>query len=83
MKSYYAVAKPFVNETNRVKRLNFAIAYVDKPLSFWKQVIFTDESPFTFVSRFKERCWRRTGERSIATVKHGKINVWESFVTMG
>ncbi len=82
MRSYYAYKKPFVNETNREKRLAFALEHVHKPLSFWRKAIFVDESPFTFVSRFTERCWRAPGERfnpecTIATLKHdGKINVW-------
>ena len=82
MSSHYAVKKPFVNENNRVKRLNFALEHINKPPSFWHEAIFTDESPFTFVSHFTERCWRRPGERfsaecTIATLKHdGKINVW-------
>jgi hypothetical protein len=89
MKSHYAVQKPFVNDINRVKRLNFALEHIDKPLSFWRQAIFTDESPFTFVSHYTERCWRRPGERfipecTIATVKHdGKINVWGGFSYYG
>jgi hypothetical protein len=36
--------KPFINERNRRKRLEFARAYVNKPIDFWKTVLFTDES---------------------------------------
>ena len=36
--------KKSINETNRMKRLEFVKAYVSKPLEFWKNVIFSDES---------------------------------------
>jgi hypothetical protein len=38
--------KTFINERNRKKRLEFARAYVNKPIDFWKTVLFTDESKF-------------------------------------
>ncbi|KAA8490655.1 hypothetical protein FVE85_3804 [Porphyridium purpureum] len=38
--------KFFISEKNRVKRLAFAREYVHKPLSFWKNVIFSDEKIF-------------------------------------
>jgi transposase len=31
--------KPFINERNRRKRLEFASAYVNKPIDFWKSFI--------------------------------------------
>jgi hypothetical protein len=38
--------KPFINERNRRKRLEFARAYVNKPIDFCKTVLFSDESKF-------------------------------------
>jgi transposase len=38
--------KPFINERNRRKRLEFARAYVNKPIDFWKTVLFSGESKF-------------------------------------
>ncbi|KAA8492385.1 Transposable element Tc1 transposase [Porphyridium purpureum] len=38
--------KFFISEKNRVKRLAFAREYVHKPLSFWKNVIFSDKKIF-------------------------------------
>ncbi|KAA8497472.1 Transposable element Tcb2 transposase [Porphyridium purpureum] len=38
--------KFFISKKNRVKRLAFAREYVHKPLSFWKNVIFSDEKIF-------------------------------------
>lgn len=38
--------KPFMNDANRQKRLEFAKMYLNKPIEFWKNVIFSDESKF-------------------------------------
>ena len=38
--------KPLISEINRVNRLDFAKACVNKPLQFWRNVIFSDESKF-------------------------------------
>ena len=34
--------KPLISKINRRKRLNFALEYINKDESFWKQVIFSD-----------------------------------------
>jgi hypothetical protein len=34
----------FINERNRRKRLEFARAYMNKPIDFWKTVLFSDGS---------------------------------------
>ncbi|GFU76902.1 transposable element Tcb1 transposase [Trichonephila clavipes] len=36
--------KPYVSEVNRKRRLEFAMKYKNKPMDFWKKVIFSDES---------------------------------------
>ena len=36
--------KPYVNKVNRLKRLNYVKMYRDKPMAFWKQVLWSDES---------------------------------------
>ncbi|GFW84597.1 transposable element Tcb1 transposase [Trichonephila clavipes] len=40
------VRKPLINCVNRKKRLYFAKEHISKPESFWKAVIFSDESKF-------------------------------------
>ena len=35
--------KPYVNKINREKRLNFAKEMLEKLLSFWESVIWSDE----------------------------------------
>ncbi|CAK9801095.1 Transposable element Tc1 transposase [Anthophora plagiata] len=69
--------RPFINERNRLKRLEFAKAYVDKPLEFWKHVIFSDESKFNLSEADgKKFVWRRSNtewqQKNLqTTVKHG------------
>lgn len=38
--------KPFINKINRIKRLPFAKEYINQSNTFWKKVIFSDESKF-------------------------------------
>lgn len=88
-KSYWAMRKPFINAVNAQKRLDFAHEHKDKPLSFWRNILWSDESPFTLVSQRRERCWRLPHERyelycMTANVKHDKkINVWGCFTGHG
>jgi transposase len=52
--------KPFINERNRRKRLEFASAYVNKPIDFWKTLLFFDESKFNiFGSDGPQYVWRK------------------------
>jgi transposase len=41
---YKAIRRPKLTEEHAEKRLQFARKYVDKPLAWWKRVIFSDES---------------------------------------
>ena len=38
--------KPYVNKVNRDKRLEYAKTYREKPLGYWNNVLWTDESKF-------------------------------------
>lgn len=73
--------KPFISEKNRQKRLEFAKSYIDKPMEFWKNVIFSDESKFNiFGSDGKRFVWRKPNtelhiKNLKPTVKHGGGNV--------
>ena len=76
--------KPFISEINKKKRLEFAKNHLDKPLDFWRSVLFTDESKFNIhESDGKVRVWRRVNEalktkNLKGTVKHGGggVMVW-------
>ncbi len=50
--------KPFINEVNRKRRLDFAREHVFKDSSYWNSVIFCDESKFNlFGSNGKVMIW--------------------------
>ena len=52
--------KPFISETNRTKKLEFANAYVSKSPECWKNIIFSCERKFsTFGSFGKKTVWRK------------------------
>jgi hypothetical protein len=42
--------KPFKSAVNNRKRLYFSKAHIDKPISFWNSVIFSDELKFNVFS---------------------------------
>ena len=69
--------KPRLTAAQRKRRLQFAKEYASKPATFWRQVIFSDESPFrVFCTPCGQWTWRRPNERLdsrhiIPTVKHG------------
>ena len=75
----------------RIKRLKFAKEQVDKPLEFWKRVLWSDESKFDlFGHKRRQKVWAKTGEKLLEknlqkTVKHGggSIMVWGCFAWSG
>jgi hypothetical protein len=87
--SYWKTKTPFINETNRKKRMAWCRARVAWPVERWKRVLWTDESPFVLRFNRKTRVWRTHNERyapwcSTATVKHdAKIQVWGCFAAHG
>ena len=83
--------KPSISAVNRKKRLDFARQYIRKYFSFWKSVLFTDESKFNlFGDDGRGKLWRKKNEALkpqylILTFKHGggKIMVWGSIAASG
>ena len=83
--------KPYLNRANRGKQLEYARTYREKPLGFWNNVIWSDESKFNlFRSDGKVMVWRSTKEEleprcTVPTVKHGGENVkcWGCFSSSG
>jgi transposase len=77
--------KPFVSKTNRIKRIKFANDNINEPGELWRQVLFSDESPFTLLYQGKKRYigTAEEGHKPFAmtgSVKHDKkINVWGCF----
>lgn len=76
--------KPFLTKRHMERRLQFAKKYVEMPLTFWKKVLWSDESKFNLIcSDGKQKVWRKPGEEyklscMRGTVKFGggNIMVW-------
>lgn len=68
---------PFINTRNKKRRLQFARDYLLKDETFWRDVVFCDESKFNiFGSDGKVTVWRKPNTEWCAghvksTVKHG------------
>jgi Transposase/DDE superfamily endonuclease len=89
IKSYWAKKKPFISEKNQKIRLEWAKQHREWTVNQWRQVMWTDESPFMLRYQGKKRVLRFANERYVkdfmmGTVKHDKkINVWGCFSYQG
>lgn len=76
--------KPFLSKNHMQKRLAFAKKYSTMPLSFWKKVIWSDESKYNLKSSDGiQKVWRKQGEayklscmRGTVKFGGGNIMVW-------
>lgn len=88
-KSCKACKKPFVSLKNRRARVRWAQAHVQWTVAQWRNVLWSDESPFTLRWNGNVRVWRKVGERYhpdciAGTVKQDKrIMVWGCFSAAG
>lgn len=79
--------KPLVSKRNLLRRLQFAKSHVNKSLSWWKNMLWTDESKFNRLgSDGKQYVRREPGQElnpryTLKTVKHGggSVIVWGCF----
>jgi len=87
--SHFQLKKPYVSEVNQKKRLEFAHEHLNWTLSKWKQVLWSDESPYVLRYQARQHVWRLPNERYkpfalTGTVKHdAKIMVWGCFSWSG
>ena len=89
--SSYERKKPHISPKNKKKRLAFAKEHLSKPIQFWSNVLWTDESKFElFGSKKRERVWRKSGEalleRNVKMTRKfggGNIMVWGCFSRNG
>jgi transposase len=83
--------KPLLKQRHKVKRLQFAREHISKPESFWKKVLWSDETKVKlFESDGKTYVWRKPGEAHseknlVPTVKHGGggVMVWGCMAAAG
>ena len=72
---------------NAKRRYDFALQYVQQPIEFWMDVIWSDESKFELLSSGKRKyTWRKSVEefklkQLQPTVKHGggSLMIWGCF----
>jgi hypothetical protein len=85
--AFVAAQKPLLKPEQIQRRLEWAKKYAEWTVDDWREVVFSDESPFTLFRRCGKRYVRRPigtrfDPRYISpTVKHGggKIQVWSCF----
>lgn len=90
-KGRIARKKPWINATNRKKRLDFAKKYVNMSPDYWEKVIFSDECKVcVFDTAGSQRVWRKPGqefqkENINPTVKHGggSVMIWGCMAAAG
>ncbi|CDQ87796.1 unnamed protein product [Oncorhynchus mykiss] len=88
LKGRSARKKPLLQNCHKKARLRFATAHGDKDRTFWRNVLWSDE---TKIELFDHNCvWRKKGEacklkNTIPTVKHrcGSIMLWGCFAAEG
>jgi transposase len=91
LKSSVATRKPFISKKNKMVRQNYAENYVGMSETWWKKVIFTDESSFEIYGvSGKRRVWKKSGETNASgTVQRShssgqkKIMVWAAIGSAG
>lgn len=86
-----AKSKPLVSKKNIKARLLFAKQHKDKPLEFWQNVLWSDESKFNLFGSDGKQYVRRPKNKefdpryTLKTVKHGggNVMVWGAFSSIG
>ncbi len=86
----FQTKKPFISERNRIKRVEWATEHLNWSVRKWKQVLWSDESPFVLRYKGRVRVWRFENDDPYdtrllkGTVKHDKkVMVWGCFSWWG
>ena len=74
------VCKSYISARNRAKRVDFALQYKDKPKSFWRRGVYTDENTCQSQMHRRQKVWRKYGERNLLecvqfTFHSGRVSV--------
>ena len=91
LKGRSARKKPLLHNHHKKARLRFATTHGDKDRTFWRNVLWSDETKIELFDHNDHRyVWRKKGEacklkNTIPTVKHrgGSIMLWVSFAAGG
>ena len=81
--------KPKLSSKNKASRFEFAKEHLNKPMDFWRKIIWSDESKFEMFSRRRKRIWRKKNEafaegKTKTTMKHcPSVMVWGCFSALG
>ena len=73
--------KPYVNKSNPGKRLKFGKKMLEKPMDFWKNVVWSDESKFNLLgSDGKVVVWKTLHEEFVQYLRSNAAVVWSCFI---
>lgn len=83
--------KPFLHSRHKLSRLRYAKEHLDKPISFWNKILWTDETKIELFGHNKRRyAWRQKNtefeeKHLLPTVKFGggSIMLWGCVASAG
>lgn len=84
VKAYVVRKKPAISKKNKSERLKFALEHRNKPLDFWKKILWTDESTFSLDGTYGRKYYFSTPEdkkyrsaiRETRSHQGGKLMIW-------